>query len=800
MTTEPFFGGGIDSALTSVLADVPFITVGLFSIGALTFLILLRRLDWLVLCLHFSVIIDFIASILDLSQILSRGSRATDLGKGLNTVKGLIMVREIGFSLAVGLRFLFLWGFVSEPPPGETPPAGSRMHNGSWGRWGYMGIGLKWSTLTITIAVPVLQILFRDVTILHKLGPVYEVESTIEVVLSAVFILKLLLNSWVHMLANSDANPGKRVVVLYSPMIAALLLSLWVSVGDILSFEFSETIFGRLLQAIELFIIILYTLVAAFYHLRKSSSVITPTSFIGRYTPFQGLPPLHSTGPSFRITPPMVSTPNLSFVGLASGVDKTTQRGSKENGLLRPTAPRRGSAASRISSWLNNRMSNRMVQVSSLGTDTDADDTRLWNENDAELAESPMKRAYDTESLDTPRTWTYNQSLSRAQETATWRDPTSTVILPPSGSSNDYSPAMPSRFARSPIQGIQSPQKASTSVLPKITTARSDDSGYIETPPSAYASPRSAINTVMRGAAVPRPLREPGSRTESSRISELIRQQMDLEKSIAALRLFSPDPALREGEGEEERRASASSGSQSQSQAQSRIDHSATQSEFSLSNFPEPPWGRASTSSTVTISQERSPVSGESGELGGQREGRELTPEILEPPLMPAAIDELMTSSGSRYRTGSAGTQYEITSFIGNLTSPQTDHRKDLSSSTINLPSEEEATIGRPMGISDSSWTTQTARPALTGRAAATEPASMSLGSSPLRNPTQISGHVANASSTSSASSTGSTGVSRSTSATPSGRFVRPVGLPPRPRLASRDQLSPVQEDNRMNV
>lgn len=189
----------------------------------------------LMLCLHISAISAFISAMIDVAQVYKRSTMATSSRADLAMVQGLIIAREIGFSLSFGSRFLFFWGFVGEATPGEPVLGKSSWHNGSWDRWGVLGMGLKWSSFSSTVAVLVLQVLFRVVNTLQKLGPVYVAESTVEIILSVIFILKLFLNACACMLHNPATVPGKMVLVIYLPMIMALSLGLWVSIGNLLS-------------------------------------------------------------------------------------------------------------------------------------------------------------------------------------------------------------------------------------------------------------------------------------------------------------------------------------------------------------------------------------------------------------------------------------------------------------------------------------------------------------------------------------------------------------------------------------
>lgn len=192
--------------------------------------------------LYTSVLSAFIASILDLSQLLERGHHNVDLGIDLTTVTGLIVAREIGFSVSVGLRFFFYWLYVAEPPRGEivTPmplsPEATTFalgfkdgtHSGAWGRWGFIGVFLKWALLGITIVIGILQIIWRIVPADNLLGGVYAAEAALEIVVSALFILKLVLN-----IILTHVSPRSKVVKWYAAIAFALLINAGVGIGNV---------------------------------------------------------------------------------------------------------------------------------------------------------------------------------------------------------------------------------------------------------------------------------------------------------------------------------------------------------------------------------------------------------------------------------------------------------------------------------------------------------------------------------------------------------------------------------------
>jgi hypothetical protein len=172
--------------------------------------------------------------------------------------------------------------------------------------------------------------------------------------------------------------------------------------------------------------------------------------------------------------------------------------------------------------------------------------------------------------------------------------------------------------------------------------------------------------------------------------TELLRQQTELDNSIAALRLLSP----RRDSGEDARvqfdlpSAPASPDGPKElnrSNSSVALPSSSRRSEFSLSNFPEPPMTFTATANGIP-----SPTSTLKARFDSDDERRSKSVVKTEGitglplPKMPALSDYPSTpqsmpnspgrnssdtgnmSSGvSRMKVDSAGTQYDVTSFIG---------------------------------------------------------------------------------------------------------------------------------------
>jgi hypothetical protein len=147
------------------------------------------------------------------------------------------------YAVSVGLRFFFFWLFVAEPPRGETvepkpfdPIANlftREKHSGAWGRWGIPGLILKWALLALTLTIGVLQIVWRVVLMDNRLGPVYGAEAAMEIVSSALFVVKLLLN-----ISITPVTPRSKTLRTYAAIIFALLINFILGIGNLVVCEY----------------------------------------------------------------------------------------------------------------------------------------------------------------------------------------------------------------------------------------------------------------------------------------------------------------------------------------------------------------------------------------------------------------------------------------------------------------------------------------------------------------------------------------------------------------------------------
>jgi hypothetical protein len=166
----------------------------------------------------------------------------------VGSVTGLTTASQVGFALSTGFRYLFFWTFVAVRPRGEPHPSRSlvshgtnssrivwrgQTHSASWSRWGLLGFVLKWGTMALVLAIPLMQILWRNVIAFNQYSPVYVVEATIEIVASTVFILKLILNTYLI-----TATTLSKALSYYTAPMLALLVSLSLGIGNSIRCEY----------------------------------------------------------------------------------------------------------------------------------------------------------------------------------------------------------------------------------------------------------------------------------------------------------------------------------------------------------------------------------------------------------------------------------------------------------------------------------------------------------------------------------------------------------------------------------
>lgn len=445
------------------------------------------------------------------------------------------------------------------------------------------------------------------------------------------------------------------------------------------------------MQAVELYILILFILISTFYDYTPPRLDDDDKASL----PFQ-LPGEVKRGSTFRISPfPSVENE------IAPGVP--TYQGQRTS---IPEVPSRGSTATRLSSWIGARRMSRK------GSDGAGD--RLWNQSEVEKGESPVERIINGRGSP----YSYDSAVELPRETQNWKDPMQSTMM------NDPSPEQAGRIESRWTLTTASSRRNSTSESREQRNGHSDPSTTSFPPPpskrsllaqSSYSigsyygngsvadrsssefqaggfprntdSPVYGLNGIVQRA--PQGRSGPGSvaRTRSSALSfnELLRQQTELDKSIAALKLLSPQQETNPQYSRRNSRSRSASPGGSRNRSNSTLGMpSSLKSEFSLSNFPDPPETFPNTPAngspvpTAALNIRSTPKYDNRARLNLRTENiGDLAPPRMpvlndfpnSPQSMPGSpnrsSDESAINMSRMGKIDSAGTQYDVTSFIG---------------------------------------------------------------------------------------------------------------------------------------
>ena len=350
----------------------------------------------------------------------------------------------------------------------------------------------------------------------------------------------------------------------------------------------------------------------------------------GRAPSFHPLSPKQLAS-SFNLAPPDVSTPNLSVIQPRSDSSIVQQQ------LERP------SSATKISGWLASQR-QRLSNLSHRGGGQDDMNVQLWNQIRAERGLSP---------------WGEHSKGSD-------------VYKKTDGCPDSYLGAdlvQPRFIRKSKLEAPRLGRGFTKSTTPRHLDLQLSPPGTVDRKSWQVDSPVFGLNGIIRPSTGESGWRSQGSVTvadpdSSSGISNLFRKQEELDKSIAALKLLEGPTGLP---------SSPSSSKRSE-------EPSATRSDFSLSNFPDPPWANSPGSNDLSEPR-RSPSPVRT--LKPLRFPRVSVDNVhfdLIPPRMPVSVmehnrtlslpvSETSDSEGivsaRTARFDSQGTQYDVTSFIG---------------------------------------------------------------------------------------------------------------------------------------
>ncbi|KAG2061985.1 hypothetical protein BDR06DRAFT_1016007 [Suillus hirtellus] len=682
----------------SILSDIPFISVGMLACGASALFFVIRPFTLAVVSLYFSVLLSFAAVVIDLTRIFIYALTQV-------TVQPLITAREVLLALSLGLRFLCYWLYVSEPPIGEPRPPACQdrwnnfltlgfqhnIHSGSWSRWGVSGLYAKVALLATIPAITALQIIWRLIQRYHIYGAVYAVNVTLEIVVSLLLLLKLLVNT-----IPTSSTTRSHTFGEYVFPILALMFNIGISVGNLILFAFTESILGRLLQAVELYILIVFMMILQIFHHKKTPAI----SKIRDLALLKVELPDRARESTFRLSPPVVSTPRVTTRSSSGNESRSINADVTRHSVL--------TTVSRTP-WVPWRMPYGQ-------SDQDEEKAKLWDQSEAGKG-APDLPAVDQGSV-------RNQSMTSAAPVTDrvpteWRDIVNDSVsnfsrlsildaqFASAGSRNSsISSGQIWHAVRADIPTRPHPLKLRTVSLAIPATATSSDengAAVIMTAPPDPPAQNSPIFAIKGFTSQP-PQVPSRQRSSSRSLEELVELQSELDKTIAMLRLFSPSSPIscfststspistspsfssssrRDSNQAEEPRQSSSTGAR-------------TVSDISLSNFPSPPWLAPSLPASSPAVKLRS----KEDRRARLRLGQDSISDTLGLPLprIPAALEDIPRSprsdlasdspyqedngvlpadAGRPHRFDSGGTQYEITSFIGYLTTPDS-HRNAM--------------------------------------------------------------------------------------------------------------------------
>ena len=448
--------------------------------------------------------------------------------------------------------------------------------------------------------------------------------------------------------------------------------------------QFSETILGRFLQSVELYVLVLFVLISAFYKMPVRSSVVA--ELVRRRLAQSGYANLEDGDRQnsliMRQNSMVADDGDLRDVSRRSGLSGGRQSGGGQSGE-RPSLVQRLSSASYFPSRLISRRNSTRTgsgerrQVDE--ADEEGDQRRLWNQGEAEMTNSPIDQKTTRGSIEQTPTQT---PMAEAQDAPGWKDPLFTSVvsedplrrLPPAVLPLSTTVGAGDNVYRVPPQITRSPESPVETITQPEIVRRSE---IVIAPRSATDSPIYGLDGIIRNLQVGG---LDGGResnitsTRSSGLESLLRQQDELDKSIAGLRNFSPTTIA----------------------GSTRVQSESIQSEFSLSNFPDPPFLPSPTPPKAALPdnsdqslpinaadrskslisdssfyvddvpfqmvQPRMPIASSSNQRGQNQSVSSVFSDATE-----SFLGLGIAQASRNPRLDSQGTQYDVTSFIGGL-------------------------------------------------------------------------------------------------------------------------------------
>ena len=339
--------------------------------------------------------------------------------------------------------------------------------------------------------------------------------------------------------------------------------------GDLTSsaVAFTESTVGRLLQAFEVYIIVVFVVVTALLR-HRHILLSTPSQGRKRKDVVFTLPePARES--TFRITPPIIETPRMSTI-----LGAATQNKDSSREMLRRSARR---SLNHVSSWVSSRVSRNRTRH-------EDEEVRLWNAEKVKV-DPPYTGSIDTELRASVVSLTQEsrEYAERFRDTSPnhisitpTQDAQSEIVRSIRGSIHSGRFLHPSR-----VDGLQHtiPLQVRTSSIPTSSVPSPISSG-VKHAGSMAATPEASPVYGLDGIQS-----LVGASDSRTSIDELLRQQSQLDQSIEALKLFSARTSTNSLHSNSATGPRSVELSRSSSTGQRTVS-----SDVSLSNFPIPPW------------------------------------------------------------------------------------------------------------------------------------------------------------------------------------------------------------------
>ncbi|KAG8788890.1 hypothetical protein FRC19_000179 [Serendipita sp. 401] len=439
--------------LEQLTTDIPFLTIGIVALAALTCLLLTERLSIPASYIHLSAFLAFAGAIFDFARLLQEAKvpRSNSISTSNPGQFPLIVVREVNFSLSISLNYLFFFVYLGRPPRREISlvPTGEqiRARRDSPARWSYWGVSgyLLQATLGAGIVgVAVLSIIWRVNGTAS--GGIYRADSLLQGILSLVFLGKILLNTYL-----SPLTPRWKTVRDYAPVVVSLFLRFGIVITNEFCAGFSEAPLGRFLQAIQLYILIVFVLVLPYYGAQASP---VDSGDLRRASSFRGL--RWSTNSRWSVLPS----------AQASKGPQINNEPTQQQQQIQQQQQQRISPTQRLSTWLTSKLALPTMEK-------DPQTDRLWDKEKPDLEAPPSPGRLGTTNDDDDPSPDQPRFLEKPM-VASWKDPYDSNIVSSAGAS--FLPLTPfsegrstyaTTPAKSPLISLPPPPRAAAPAPPK---------------------------------------------------------------------------------------------------------------------------------------------------------------------------------------------------------------------------------------------------------------------------------------------------------------------------------------------